>query len=199
MLRYCLQWQRSATERRSCMYRKCATEISALHQRQVTGSLLELMQKMPYEDITVTQLCQTAGVTRRVFYHLFSSKAGALHALIDHMILDIETYGKDISNEFLRFFCYWKDNRHLLDVLQDNQMTSLLLNRMIGITMAEDYDTRRRMNTYDRELGQNILVFNFCGVMGITINWYLSGFQKSPEEMVDLLMLLMKEPPLETE
>ena len=44
------------------MYRKCTTEVSAQNQRKVTAGLLELMQKMPYEEITVTRLCQSAGV-----------------------------------------------------------------------------------------------------------------------------------------
>ena len=85
------------------MYRKCTTELSARHQRQVTDALLELMQKISFEDISVTQLCQTAGISRRVFYHLFSNKTGALHALVDHKLLDIESYGSQIPNDALRF------------------------------------------------------------------------------------------------
>ena len=85
------------------MYRKCATEVSVRNQHSVTAGLLELMQKIPYEDITVTQICQSAGVTRRTFYHLFSNKTDALHALIDQTILGAEGYRPDIADETLRF------------------------------------------------------------------------------------------------
>lgn len=91
------------------MYRKCSTEVSAQNQRKVTASLLKLMQETPYEDITVSSLCQCAGITRRIFYHLFSNKTDALYALIDNVILGIEGYRLDVPDETLRFFLYWRE------------------------------------------------------------------------------------------
>lgn len=170
------------------MYRKCVTEISVLHQRQVAGSLLELMQKMPYEDITVTQLCQAAGITRRIFYHLFSNKTGALHALLDHKILDIESYGREISNESLRFFCYWRDQKTFLDALAENGMSGLLLERMISNVLAEDYDVRywlRRKGWSDNS--KEVIIFGLSGLMGLVYSWYYSGYQQAPEEMAALV------------
>lgn len=174
------------------MYRKCATEISALHQRQVTDSLLELMQKMPFEDITVTQLCQSAGVTRRIFYHLFSNKAGALHALVDHKILDIGSYGRDIPNESLRFFRYWKEQRAFLDVLAENGMSGLLLERMIRNVLEEDYDILyllRRNGWGDNS--QAVIIFGLSGLMGLLYSWQYSGYRQEPEEMAALIEQLL--------
>ncbi len=170
------------------MYRKCATEISAQHQKQVTEALLELMQKMPYEDITVTQLCQTARVTRRVFYHLFSNKLGALHALVDHKILDIESYGREVSNDALRFFYYWKDQQAFLDALAENGVSGLLLERLINSVLTEDHELlywlrKRGWNEYSQE----VIIFILSGLMGLVYSWYYGGYQKSPEEMAALL------------
>jgi len=171
------------------MYRKCATEVSAQHQRQVTESLLKLMLKMPYEEITVTQLCQDAGVTRRIFYHLFSNKTGALHALVDNTILEIESYGKDIPpKNYLRFFSYWKSQKALLDALSENGISGLLLERMISIVLTEDYDVRYLLQRKGLEKdSQEIIVFGLSGLMGLVYSWYYSGFQKEPEEMAALM------------
>ena len=49
------------------MYRKCSTEVSVQNQRKVTAGLLKLMQETAYEEITVSFLCQCAGITRRIF------------------------------------------------------------------------------------------------------------------------------------
>lgn len=173
------------------MYRKCTTEISVQHQKQVEEALLELMGKMPYEDITVTQLCQTAGITRRVFYHLFSSKTDALHALVDHRILDNQGYRPDIPDETLRFFLYWREQKPLFDALQRNDLTSLLLERMVTSVLNEDYDVRYWLKAYDWDTGTDIIIFNLCGVMGLTYSWYCSGYRTEPEELarrVDLLI-----------
>ena len=170
------------------MYRKCVTEISVLHQKQVEEALLELMQKMPYEDITVTQLCQTAGVTRRIFYHLFSNKTGALHALVDNKILAIESYGREIPNEALRFFRYWKEQKSFLDALSANGMSGLLLERMIGNVLNEDYEIRYWLQHSGwANNSKEVIIFSLSGVVGLVYSWYYSGFRQEPEEMATLL------------
>ena len=160
------------------MYRNCVTEISVQHQKQVEEALLELMQKLPYEDITVTQLCQTANLSRRVFYHLFNSKAGALHALLDHTILNMESWHPEIRD----------------DALRDNQMTGLLLERMLESVMNESYDLRSwlKRNGWSRE--KDIIIFHLSGIMGLVFRWYYSGFQESPEEMATLIRKIMTVP-----
>lgn len=175
------------------MYRKCATEISVLHQRQVAQALLELMQRIPYEDITVTQLCQTAGVTRRVFYHLFSNKTGALHALVDYMILDIESYGREIPNDALRFFRYWRDQKPFLDALWENGMSGLLQERMINSVLAEDYDVLYwlRSHGWDKN-GQELIVFGLSGLTGLLYSWYYQGFRQEPEELTALVEQILR-------
>lgn len=175
------------------MYRKCATEISARHQKQVTESLLELMLKMPYEKITVTQLCQTAGVTRRVFYHLFSGKTGALYALIDHKVLAFESYSEDIPDELLRFFRYWREQRRFLDVLWENGMSGLLLERMIDRVLKEDFDVRYWLRSngwpnHDKEA----IIFGFTGLMGLVYSWYYTDYRQTPEEMAAVVKQMLR-------
>ena len=176
------------------MYRNCTTEISVRHQRQVEAALLELMGKQPYEDITVTALCQAAGVTRRVFYHLFNNKAGALYAMIDHNLQESAAYEGNTRDEALRFFRYWKSQKKLLDVLQENQLTGLLLERMIENIMNEDYDLRSWLKRNGWEQERDIIVFHLSGVMGLVYRWYFSGFRETPEEMAALLKKIMTQP-----
>ena len=176
------------------MYRKCVTEISVRHQKQVEEALLAMMGRMPYEDITVTALCREAGITRRVFYHLFPGKADALCALLDHTILESESWGPEVRDPALRFFLFWKDRRPLLDALQANQLTGLLLERMIESVMNEDYDLLHwiRRNGWEQE--RDIIVFHLSGIMGLIYRWYYSGFRESPEEMAALLNKIMTTP-----
>lgn len=174
------------------MYRKCATEISVQHQKQVAEALLELMQKMPFEDITVTHLCQTAGVTRRIFYHLFSNKTGALHALVDLKIQAIEGYGQEIPNETLRFFLYWKENKGFLDALAENGMSGLLLERMVGNVLTEDYDVLYWLRRNGWAVNsQEVIIFGLSGLMGLLYSWHYSGFQQDPEEIATLVEQLL--------
>ena len=171
------------SDRRVPMYRKCATEISARNQHSITTGLLELMQKIPYEEITVTQICQSAGVSRRIFYHLFSNKTDALYALVDRTILSGESYRPDITDEPLRFCLYWRDQKPLLDALRSSNLSNLLLERMVDNTLSEAYDIRYRLMAVDRDMATDAVIFNLCGIMGLTYGWYYSGYDRSPEEM----------------
>lgn len=176
------------------MYRKCTTEVSVQHQKQITDSLLELMQKTPYEEITVTALCEASGVTRRVFYHLFNNKTDALYALIDHTILGMESYRPDLSREPLRAFLYWKDQKKLLDALRENQLNGLLMERMIECVMNEGFDVRYWLKRRGWENEKDIVIFYLTGFMGLTYRWYYSGFREAPEEMAVRLEKLMTTP-----
>jgi len=176
------------------MYRKCATEHSAQNQRQLENALQELMRKISYEDITVTKICEEAGISRRIFYHLFSGKQDALYGLIDHKILDMGSFRTELSDLALRFFLYWKEQRVLLDVLTRNHMGALLLERMIGSILREDYDVWQWLQAEDLKNRQDILVFNISGVMGLIFSWYHSGFEKSPRQMAALIGTLMENP-----
>ena len=49
------------------MYKHCNTEDSARRQRQLEQYLLELMEDVPYSGITIGQICQQAGISRKSF------------------------------------------------------------------------------------------------------------------------------------
>ncbi|MBR3974195.1 MAG: TetR/AcrR family transcriptional regulator [Oscillospiraceae bacterium] len=175
------------------MYRKCVTEVSARNQHQVAESLLALMQKMPYEDITVTQLCQSAGVSRRVFYHLFSNKLGALHALVDHQILGIESYSLEIPGESLRFVLYWKDQKDFLDALSENGFSGLLLERMVTKVLEEDYEILHGLQRSGwADNSKEVVIYGLSGLVGLIYSWHYSGFRQEPEELADLVERLAK-------
>lgn len=176
------------------MYRKCATEISVRHQKQVADALLTLMEKMPYEDITVTQLCRSAGVTRRIFYHLFNNKTDALWAMIDHTLLEVNSFRPEIPDDTLRFFLYWQGNRQLLDVLQKNGLSGTLLERMIVCVLNEEYDLRHWLKSRGWHEEKDVIIFFLSGIMGLVFRWYFSGFRETPEEMAALMKKILTTP-----
>ena len=152
------------------------------------------MQKQSYESITVSELCRTANISRRIFYHLFSNKTDALHALIDHAILDMECFRPDVEDDAIRFFLYWKDQKALFDALQRNNLSNLLLERMAIIVLNEDYAVRYQLRGYDWDTGTDSIIFNLCGIMGLTYSWYSTGYQRTSEEMARQINLLVQQP-----
>lgn len=176
------------------MYRKCVTDVSVQHQKQITEALLQLLQKMPLEEVSVTRLCETAGVSRRIFYHLFTGKTGVLHALVDQRLLTMVEPIPGVSDPVEGFFLYWKEQKTFLDVLRANGLICLLQERMISSVLLEEYDLIYSLHRWGWDQEKEVVVFNISGVIGLVYNWYREGYEKSPEEMAGILRRLQTRP-----
>ena len=171
------------------MYKHCTTEESVLRQRQLEGCLLQLMQTVPYPQITITHICDHAGISRTSFYRYFGSKDGCLCAMIDHCIMDGASYYLPEHNErantidlYQRFFTYWKDSARLLDALSRNNLSLLLVERMMVNVLEEEKDFHYYLGGSADDSYEQIL-FMVSGLMGLVINWHHTGFQKSASQM----------------
>ena len=180
------------------MYKHCNTEEGVRRQRQLEQCLLELMAEIPYGAITVGQICETAGVSRKAFYRYFSSKDGCLHALLDHVIMDGSAYympesrGKISDCEFcIRIFEYWQRQTPLLDALEHNEKNLQLLQRIIHYIREEETDFARYMEVPENSLMEHI-VFTVSGVMGLVLTWHHEGYPKSAQQMGELLYQMIQ-------
>ena len=91
------------------MYTLCTTEKTAQQQQQFEQTFLQMLLESHYDDITISDLCRRAGLTRKMFYRLFEKKADVLSSLIDHSLLNSSNYEPDPSagsGELHRFFAY---------------------------------------------------------------------------------------------
>ena len=180
------------------MYKHCTTEESAQRQRQLEQCLLKLMGDLPLSQITISDICSQAGISRKSFYRYFDSKEGCLHALLDHAIMDGTTYympNSSSDNLNLSFFCrvfeYWKMQEPLLDALERNGQSLQILQRMVRYIQVEEPDYARYMGVSAQDVMEHI-VYNVSGVMGLILTWHHEGFQKTPEQMGAILYGLMR-------
>lgn len=175
------------------MYKHCNTEEGAIRQRQLEQYLLELMAAQSYPQITIGQICEQAGISRKSFYRYFDSKEGCLHALLDHAIMDGSTYYLPESNNgdpnlsfYCRIFEYWKMQTPLLDALERNGQSLQLLQRMVRYILVEEPEYARLMGISDHDLMEHV-VYSVGGTMGLILTWHHDGCQKTPEQMGALL------------
>ena len=107
------------------MYKLCKTEQSAMRQRQLEQGLQQAMLAQQYEDISISDLCDRLGIPRKSFYRYFSSKDGALAALLDHTLMEFEQSAshRDKPNagtaigDLERYFIFRHERRDFLDAL----------------------------------------------------------------------------------
>ena len=185
------------------MYRHCTTEKTAAQQRIFEKTLLEATLSEPYSSISVSQLCTLSGLSRKTFYRLFENKEDVLLALIDHTLMDYvnfsgpsDSIGKDILNEPMNLFAYWRYHKQLLDILSQTNKTSLLLERTVNHILKEQREVRKHFGVDDLPYAEEALLFYISGIMSLGINWHHSGFARSEGEMAQLMNRLLYTAPV---
>lgn len=183
------------------MYKICKTEGSALRQRMLENTLLEAMGAKPYSKITISALCQQAGIPRKAFYRYFSTMDDALLALIDHTLAGcngMTLMGWDGSDRFSVdtiecFFSYWLEQKPFLDALTANGFWPKLLERTII------FINRQKTGLEQPEIGEHYEqdlpeYFVAAGLMSTVLRWYSHGYPSTPRRMAEAAAGLLAAP-----
>ena len=184
------------------MYKLCKTEQSAARQRELEQGLLQIMSTCRYEDINVSRLCQKMGIPRKSFYRYFSSKDGALHALIDHTLMEYETFGENslvrssrtLHSDLKGFFEFWIRHEKLLSALARSSMSGVLIERSINYASSETVFPNRFMPGQDRDMRRHVVMFAVCGLMTMMIQWHHGGYKESTSDMAVVAARLLSQP-----
>jgi len=183
------------------MYKLCKTEQSAARQRQLEEGLLAAISVRRYEELSVSDLCAQMGIPRKSFYRYFSSKEGALHALIDHTLMAFEGFyiptpgeQRTLHRDISLFFSYWLQHRDLLDALHKNDLSGLLIQRAIAYALSDTAMPRRFLPKDTLEMQEQVTMFAVCGLMSMVLTWHQSGFSKSVPKMADTAVRLLSQP-----
>ena len=177
------------------MYKTCHTEESSRRQRDLEAGLLAALGTSPYEKITLTELCRQLEIPRKSFYRYFPTKEDCLLALIDHTLADCNEIalkgwtGAENLDEatLLRFFRFWQEHTDFLDMIRDNDLRFLLLERTTVIV------DRMKENAEAASFARNqVEYFIAYGLITTVLRWHHFGFQGSPEEMAEVFGNLLK-------
>ncbi len=170
-------------------YRNCSSNRSIQNQSVFENSLLEIMSAKKYADITVTDIANQAGLSRKSFYHYFDGKDGCLKALVDHTLHDLHSQqmlNPDGTLSLAHIFCYWKEQHRLLDALFQNHMTDLLLSRTLYFATVED-GFRTYVARTQGDITREQVVLLIGGLVTVLMDWYLSGYEADPQAVGESL------------
>lgn len=115
------------------MYKKVTNPLAMQSQKHICETMLDLLSTMPFDDITITLLCQEAHLVRKTFYRNFETKEDVLICMLDYHLLEyIQELHQNITTMeslCLHFFHFWQTKYSYLKTLQENALF-YLLNRL---------------------------------------------------------------------
>ena len=175
----------------------CGTNKTALQsQRQIADAMMALLGEKPFAQITVSEICRAAGISRQTFYTLFTSRENV-------MVFTLQTNGCDgvalsapqvpaCRGELLRWLCrgysaYMLRNQALIKLLVDNRIDYLLYDSFFeamdacdGFLPQADPCTRSYAASYYAG-----------GIACVARRYAQEGCESSAEQLEALLMLLL--------
>ncbi|RXZ78612.1 TetR family transcriptional regulator [Paenibacillaceae bacterium] len=166
--------------------------IAERSKNWLCNAMLELLQKKPYHDITITELCDQAGLVRKTFYRHFLSKESVIVAVIDSMFEEFYTRIREQNiapHELpLAYFTYWERHKHFLNMLIENQLFSLLNDHdVLYLKSMDDIIGSKHANLSEMEK-EYLLTMMSGGLWSMLKKWIVRGCVESPEEMARMTL-----------
>ena len=161
----------------------------ALVSVYITEALLLLLKKKEYKDISITEICKKAGVSRISFYRNFESKEDILLKKIQNVTDSFLkesaiSYKSDtIISYFIKLFTHMKQQIELCNAL----------NKAGLMHMIKDEFDQVFLNTYRQEYDEYKSVFIAGGIYNVFLFWFNNNCRDNPENLAKRLeSILMK-------
>lgn len=167
----------------------------------LSQALFELMQTDSIEQITITQICQTAQITRRTFYRNCNNKLDLVDYFIQKRIRElldsVDFTSTDVSLMYQHFFQYWKSHSTLLLTLYKNNLfghfshvfTTCCFEWMEDRLMRDMLQNRSNKDTL-RLYYNSFVIGGLCNVLEL---WTAGNFKTSIHDLVYVLTTLAPE------
>ncbi len=158
-------------------------------------SLMILMKKKEFKNITITDITNKAGVSRMAYYRNYNYKEDIIITYLDKLfeqyLSEIENYKDHNIYQFAyNFFSYFSRQESMILTLIKANMQTLLLNRFdkylyLLLNDIFNKNTKKITKKYDID-------FLSGGLYKILIHWIEDGKRESNEEMATLFCNFLK-------
>ena len=91
------------------------------------------------------------------------------------------------------FFVFWYKNKDLLDALQRNTLSGILVERATSFALQEGH-LPRKFQSVPVKMQGIALSFAVCGLLSMVLSWHRQGFDIPPEDMTRLAANMLTTP-----
>jgi AcrR family transcriptional regulator len=159
-------------------------------------ALLKLMQTEDYREITIQEITDNAGLSRRTFYRNYCSKDEILEGYFYKIWLEYESLIRRqtdlaLPNIARIFFSVMQKHFDFLSLINRHHLLPLFLSKVDGLLHPAFEELKGEKMPFSKESIQYALTFSTGGFMRILIRWMNNSVQKSPEEMAEVVKNLI--------
>lgn len=166
------------------MYHKQANKTAIQSQHMIADALFSLMKRKPFQQITITEICEEAAIGRKTFYRNFELKEDVVDFWLD---LRCAEYEQDFLcvplEEKLYYHCvFLKKHTAELITLYHNGMHPMI-EKKFSVFLPGTMPIWSEDPVEQEYRSQYII----AGIDAIIRIWVTRGFQESIEEIVAIV------------
>lgn len=165
--------------------------IALQSKKMLMNGLIKLMETYDFSMITVTQICQEAGLSRRTFYRLYNTREDILDEYMstlaeEFICMVADTTPHHYTEVAAIYFEFWKQHEIFLNLLKKNKMIEIIY-RISGKTAPVVFQkVKPDMKLDDLTLSYS-LSYSLGGLNGMLIRWVEEGMKLSSEQVKTIL------------
>lgn len=161
----------------------------------ISTALIILLESKKFQDITITDIANKAGVSRMTYYRNYNTKEEILLKFLDTLFQEyITTLGHyemiDVKQFAQLYFACFRKNKRFIEYLVRDDLSYLLLGRyekylsQIFLKVSEMIGTPSKYE----------IAYIAGGLYKILIQWIHDGVVESDEEMAEIFNELIRKP-----
>lgn len=175
---------------------KCMTHT----RRELVHALLRLMEKYPYNVITITEITQEAKIARRTFYLNYKNKEEILIDYIQYLYQDYnytiqETPNRSMKSDAHFFFSFWKHHHEFLTMLNRNGLNEFLIRENKKTMEISPLFTTDKIHV--NQFKPNIYSYLYSAISAvlccILFEWLNTGMQNTEEELAEYFTTIIND------
>lgn len=165
-------------------------------KRIISLALYELLLKKPFDEVTVSDICKKAGVSRMTFYRYYTTKEDIFVDFSDERFAeffdDVVRYQNPTLEEFvLGMFYYISSYRRQLLTLVKAGKEDILL-RQLNSYARYLVIGGKLSNIPFNVLNEQVIPFFVGGIFNILLQWISNSEPESPEDITKKTMEILK-------
>lgn len=168
--------------------------------KKMDAALLNLLEKKPFDTITVTDVCREAGVHRSTFYAHYTNTLDLLNEVRDATMREFYASFEHLpqvdafeNREYLDIYLkFVEDHKRLFKVFLQN----ISLFDGLGILEGFENDIEKmpkKTNSRKNNTERYRMLFTATGITSIVSFWLESGCKESRHELAEIILEITKE------
>lgn len=169
-------------------------------------ALISLLKKKPFEYITISELCNEAGVNRSTFYLHYENIGDLLNETARYLIDDFISYFTAAKNSFnfdfstrerdqlnfisdkylIPYLTYIKDNKEVFATLMSNGK-SLGFDKTYERMFESIFNPILKRFNYPEEDRKYVMMYYLNGITAINNEWLKNKCDRPVEEIADIV------------